>query len=242
MRVLRAASFGILVVLVTGLGFLAASAALLLDPKRGRVTHAVARAWGRAMLSIAGARLTVVGAERLRPDEPRVMVANHTSYLDIPTALVLFEGQLRIVARRTLIWLPFIGWFIHVGGHFAIDRDDPRQAKGLMDRIATRMRRHRLSALVFPEGTRSRSGRLGPMKSGAFYLPVSVGVPVQPFAILGAPEILPKGSWFPHRSGVIEVRVGEPIDAGGLTGSAGRKALADRTRAALLALGVPDGV
>ena len=240
MKVLRALSFAILAVLLTGLLFVAACAALVLDPVRGRVTHAIARAWGRAMLSVAGVRLVVEGRERLAPGTPRVLMANHTSYLDIPTMMALFDGQLRIVARRTLIWLPFIGWFIYVGGHFAIDRDDPRQAKGLMDHVAARMRRHGLSALLFPEGTRSRDGRLGALKSGAFYLPVSLGVPLQPLAVFGLHEVLPKGAWYPRRSGIVTIRVGEPIPMEGLAGSQGRKALAERTRTAFLALGLTE--
>lgn len=240
MQFLRAVSFALLSILVTGLLFVAACAGLVFDPVRGRVTHAVGRAWGRAMLSIAGVRLVVEGTERFTPATPCVLMANHTSYLDIPTFMALFDGQLRMVARRTLIWLPFIGWFIYVGGHFAIDRDDPRQAKGLMDRIASRMRRHGLSALLFPEGTRSRDGRLGPLKSGSFYLPVSLGVPVQPVALFGLHEVLPKGAWYPRRGGTVTIRVGPRIPVEGLAGSQGRKALAERTRTALLSLGLTE--
>ena len=240
MRILRATSFALLSVLVTGLLFVAACAGLVLDPVRGRVAHAVARAWGRAILAISGVTLVVQGLDRLTPSVPAVLMANHGSYLDIPVLLVAFDGQLRIVARRTLIWLPFVGWFIYLGGHFMIDRDDPRQAKGLMDRIAARMRRHGLSAVVYPEGTRSLDGRLGPLKTGAFYLPVSVGVPVQPVAIFGTHAVLPKGQWFPLRGGKVTVRVGERLAMEGLEGSPGRKALAERTRAAFLALGLEE--
>src|SRR5262245_30343468 len=231
----------VLATIATALAFVTASACLLFDPGKGRVGHFVGRWWGRALLAAAGARLVVVDGERFRPEEARVLAGNHASYLDIPAMFVAFPGQARFIARRTLIWLPFVGWYIRLGGHFSVDRDDPRQALGLMKRIGERMRRYGLSPILFPEGTRSRDGRLAPLKPGALQMAVETRAPVQPIAILGSGAILPKGSWGPRRGGTIEVRVGEPVDAEGLEGSTGRKVLAERLRAALLALGVPDG-
>src|SRR5262249_23708202 len=100
--------------------------------------------------------------------------------------------------------------------------------------------RHCLSTVLFPEGTRSRDGRLQALKPGSFQMPADTGIAVQPVAIVGSAAILPKGAWGPLRSGVVEVRVGEPIATAEYAGSAGRKALGDRVRAELLALGVPD--
>jgi 1-acyl-sn-glycerol-3-phosphate acyltransferase len=226
--------------LLSMLAFVGAAAGLLVDPLGGRLGHAVAKLWARSMLWISGARLVVVGAERWAPREPRVLVANHASYLDIPAMMCAFPGQLRIVARRNLVRIPFVGWFIALGGHFLIDRDDPRQALRLMGKIERRMRRRGLSALVFPEGTRSADGRLQPLKSGAFFVPLSLGVAVQPVAILGARDVLPKGAPFPLRSGTVEVRVGEPLAPPAGAGGPARKELADRVAAALAALGVPS--
>lgn len=242
MRVVRALKFAVFAPVFTVLAFTFASLALLLDPGRGRASHAVARGWGWAMLWAAGARLVVTHPERFRGDVARVLVANHASYLDIPALFAAFPGQLRFVARHTLIWLPFAGWYIRLAGHFSIDRDDPRQALALADRMADQMRRHGKCPLVFPEGTRSRDGRLAALKPGAFHLPVMLGAEVQPIAVLGSNAILPKGAWVPRAGGTIEVAAGVPIPTAGLEGSAGRKVLAERARAALLDLGVPDGL
>jgi 1-acyl-sn-glycerol-3-phosphate acyltransferase len=240
MLFLRALTFGLLAIVTSALGFLASAAALVFDPGRGRLTHAVARLWARGILAMSGARLVVTNPERLRPSEPRVLAPTHASYLDIPAALVAFDGQLRFVARHTLVWIPFVGWFILLGGHFAVHREDPRQALDLARRAADRMRRHRLSAVIFPEGTRSRDGRLQPVKAGALQLPLEVGVPVQPILVRGSHEIMPKGSWFPRRSGTIELVVGEPIPTEGRSGSTGRKELAAELREAWLALGARE--
>lgn len=239
LRFFRAVAFLLLAPILTGFWFVACSLGLLLDPRRGRVAHALMRLWARSMLLAAGARLVVVGRERFRPDEARVLVANHSSYLDIPALTAAFPGQSRFVARHTLFWLPFVGWYVALAGHFFIDRDDPRQAIRLMERMATRMRRHALSPVFFPEGTRSRDGRLADLKPGSFLLPVTLEAPIQPIAILGTHAILPKGAWAPQRGGVVEVRVGDAIETAGLSGSSARKSLAASTRAALLALGAP---
>src|SRR5205814_415332 len=106
----------------------------------------------------------------------------------------------------------------------------------LMEKAAARMRRRRISPLVFPEGTRSRDGHLQPLKGGAFFLPLSADVAVQPVAILGSHAILPKGAWGPRRGGTIEVRVGDPIPTAGRGGAPARKALSSEVRAALVAL------
>lgn len=242
MPLLRAFVFLLLTPILTGFCFVVCLVGLLPAPRSGRIAHASARAWARTMLWAAGARIVVTGTEHLSPDEPRVIVSNHASYLDIPAVLWAFPGQLRIIARRNLIWLPFIGWYILLAGHFFIDRDDPRQALGLMERAAARMRRHRLSALIFPEGTRSRDGRLAALKPGAFHLAGTIGVAIQPAAILGTRPILPKEQWAPRRGGVVEVRFGPAIPTAGRSGAPARRALASETRAAFLALGVPDGV
>ncbi len=102
------------------------------------------------------------------------------------------------------------------------------------------MRRPLNSApVLFPEGTRSPDGRLKDLRAGAFQLALSGGLPVQPVAILGSHRVWPKGLSYPRQCGEILVRVGEPIDVSEFKGSPGRKALAERVRAAFGELGVP---
>ena len=237
----RKLAFFLLAPLLTAVGVAIAFLVLPFSPRSGRLPHAVGRAWALALLRVAGVHLEVQGADGLSPGEPRVLVANHSSYLDIPAVLVAFPGQLRVVARKSLIWMPFLGWYLWLCGHLLIDRADPRQGLDLFAKASNRMRAHGLSVLVFPEGTRSRDGRLAALKGGAFHLAASLDVPIQPLAISGTNRIMPKGAWAPSRGGVVIVRVGEAIPTSGRTGGPARKALAVDVRTALLALGVPDG-
>jgi 1-acyl-sn-glycerol-3-phosphate acyltransferase len=234
---LRGIAFGVLAFVLTGLGWWVAFLAIGLSPRRKRFSHAVERVWAKSILAAAGARVVVTGAGRFAPREPRVLVPNHSSYLDIPAMLAAFPGPLGIVAKQALLRTPFIGWHLALAGHFFLDRSDPRQALSLMERAARHMRRDGVSALLFAEGTRSPDGRLAPLKPGSFFLPLTAEVPVQPVAIVGSHALMPKGALGPRRGGTIEVRVGAPIPTAGRAGAPARKALASEVHAALLALG-----
>jgi len=214
--------------------------ALVVTPRSGRLSHCILRVWGRGMLVLSGARWRVENAERFAPKEVRMFVANHASYLDPPTIVGVFPGQVRFVMKQELMRMPFVGWYSKLAGHFLMDRGNPREGLRLLQRAGERARRYGLSPLVFPEGTRSRDGALGPMKSGAFQLALSTGMPVQPIAILGTFDILPRNAAAPLRRGKIVIKVGEPIPVDGLKGSRGRKILAEKVRAAFLAMGVPE--
>jgi 1-acyl-sn-glycerol-3-phosphate acyltransferase len=238
---LRAGTFGVLSFLITFLGFIAATAALVVNPRSARLSNTVARIWSRAILAISGCRLRVEGVEHFRPDVPRMLVANHASWLDPAALLVAFPGELRYVLKRELLAVPFIGLFCRLGGHFIIDRSDPRAGQALLERAVSRARRHRISPLVFPEGTRTHDGRLGPLRAGSFQLALCGGFDVQPIAVLGTFAIMPRGAAFPWRRGEVVVRAAPAIPIAGLDGGIGRKVLAARVREALVSLGVPDG-
>ncbi len=223
----------------TALLFLMAAFALVFGPRRGGATHAVARLWARGLLGAAGVGVTLEGAEHLAPGEPRLLVANHASYLDPPALLAAFPGPARFVLKRELLRLPFIGWFAWFAGHFLIDRSRARSGARLLEGAARRARALGLSPIVFPEGTRSADGRLAPLKAGAFELALTAGLPVQPVALRGTFELMPRGALAPRRAGDVRVRVAPALPARADGGSAARRALAEQAAEALGALGVP---
>jgi 1-acyl-sn-glycerol-3-phosphate acyltransferase len=236
----RAVRFWIVATIGTILGWFFGSLGLLLTPRSGRASRVAERAWGRTILWGAGARLRVEGEERLRGSPARMIVANHASYLDPPALFAALPVTVRFVMKRELGRLPFLGWYVRIA-HFLLDRSDPREGAEILRRVSERARRHRLFPMLFPEGTRSTDGRLAAFRTGAFQLALAGGFDVQPVAVLGGHDVLPKHARAPLRPGTVLVRVGEVIPVAGLEGSAGRKVLSARVREALLALGVPDG-
>lgn len=236
---LRALGFWLVAVTVTLLAFCCSIVALLLDPVTHRLADWVLRAWGRALLAGSGIRLVVEGLEHTAPGTPRVLCANHGSWLDPPVLGAVSPGPLRFVLKRELIRLPFVGWHAFLTGHFLIDRTDPRAGLALLEKAVAYAQKRRVNPAVFPEGTRSRDGRLADLKGGAVQVAMAAGFDLQPVAILGSFDLMPRGAAFPRRCGTITVRFGPAIPVAGAVGGPGRRDLTARLRAALLALGVP---
>jgi 1-acyl-sn-glycerol-3-phosphate acyltransferase len=239
---LRAISFAVVGFLVTGLAFCCSVVAWILDPVGHRLADWVLRLWGRALVAGSGIHLVYEGLEHVRDGAPRVLCANHGSWLDPAVLGAASPGPVRFVLKRELIHLPFVGWHAFATGHFLIDRADPRAGLALLEKAVAYARRRRVNPAVFPEGTRSHDGLLGDLKGGAVQVAMATGFPLQPIAILGTYERMPRGAAFPRRGGEVIVRFGPPIPVEGHVGGPGRRALTQRLRAALLDLGVPGAL
>jgi 1-acyl-sn-glycerol-3-phosphate acyltransferase len=191
-----------------------------------------AREWGRKNLAANRLKVSVAGQESI-PEGPVVFVSNHVSFVDIWALVAFLPGTVRFLAKRELLHVPIFGWAMRSAGHIPIDRKN-RQAAVDACGEAGSMIRGGTSAIVFGEGTRSRTGQLLPLKKGAFVLAIQAGVPVVPVFLDGTYAVLPKGTIFLRRR-PIQMRIGEPISTTGLSYS-DRDALTARCREALVAL------
>lgn len=171
----------------------------------------VARAWARMLLRIAGAKVTVVGLEKLDPKQSYVVSPNHVSYMDTPVLLTHLPVNFRFMAKDGLFKIPFIGGHLKKAGHIAVPLDDPRAALRVLTNAGKAMKERGLSVLCFPEGGRSEDGELQPFKDGAAYLAIKGGVPIVPVAIIGIRDVLPMHSHH-MRPGKVTLRIGDPID------------------------------
>ena len=142
---------------------------------------------------------------------PAVFIGNHTSLLDPPLMISTLPCRPVFMAKRELARVPFLGWVIWLADFIFIDRGDRQAARQSLERAAERIRGGQ-SIVAFPEGTRSVDGRLLPFKKGAFALAYEAGVPIVPFAILGGPGILPRGTWR-VQGGPYRITVGTPIES-----------------------------
>ena len=111
--------------------------------------------------------------------------------------------------------LPFLGWHLRRSGHLPVDRKSPRSALHSFELAAQRVRAGS-SMVFFPEGTRSRDGRMGEFKHGAALLAIKAGVPLVPVAICGTREVLKPDSLVVH-PGKVQLVVGQPLSTEGLT-------------------------
>jgi 1-acyl-sn-glycerol-3-phosphate acyltransferase len=200
-----------MIVLVLATGVLAPVAAVvsLLVP-RSNITIHVGRLWARVLLAAAGVQVRYHHLERLRLHPACIFIANHQSMVDIWAMIRVLPAPTRFVAKRELFRIPVFGWALAASGCIPIDRRDRAEAIRSLRRAANRIRAGR-PVVLYPEGTRSRDGRLQPFKKGAFHLALAAGVPVVPVAITGSFRVLPPGS-LRVTPGPVEVWVEPPID------------------------------
>lgn len=190
----------------------------------------VGRQWIRWVLASCGIEVRAEGLEKLDPRGPYVMMSNHQSVFDVAAIVTSWPGSFRFVAKRELTWIPFFGWALAIGGHVIIDRGRRERAVKSLERAARQVR-DGTNVIIFPEGTRSPSGRLGELKSGGFHLAIQAQVPVLPISVSGSRRITPKNSLRIERGSIL-IRYGTPIPTQGL-GVDDRQQLKDRVREAI---------
>jgi 1-acyl-sn-glycerol-3-phosphate acyltransferase len=188
--------------------------------------------WSRQLLRAAGTPVEVEGLHRI-PDGPVVYASNHSSMFDIWALAATLPGSVRMVAKQELTKIPLVGRAMVTAGHVMIDRPHPRRALEAYERAAAVIKSG-VSAVVFPEGTRSRTGELLPFKNAPFGLAIAAQVPVVPLYVRNTFEIMPKGQWL-LRPRPIRIEVGDPIPTTGMTLER-RQELRDQVRAAILDL------
>jgi 1-acyl-sn-glycerol-3-phosphate acyltransferase len=165
---------------------------------------------------------------------PYVVVSNHQSFLDI-FLISNLPHEMKWIAKRELFRIPWIGWCFTMVGDIALERGDAASAQQVMDK-ARHYLDHGMHVMIFPEGTRSRDGKLLPFKAGAFKLAVDAGVPILPLAVSGSAQGMPKGGpWV--RPTKLVLRILEPVSTEAARGAKGREqvkaiaALRDTVRA-----------
>jgi 1-acyl-sn-glycerol-3-phosphate acyltransferase len=203
-----------LLILLSLLGALLAVASAPFD-RSGDTVIVLARIWSRLLLVTAAVPLRVEMAAKLDPQQPYVFMANHLSTVDIWALFVAIPAKIRFIAKKQLGEIPLFGWAMAAGRFIFIDRQNPLAARRSIDQACNRIRSGS-SVVIFPEGTRSRDGKLGPFKKGGFHMALRAGVPIVPVGIRGAHDVMPRGSLILRRGPVV-VEVGQPIDTAGLS-------------------------
>lgn len=147
------------------------------------------------------------------PRRPYIVVSNHQSFVDI-LLISHLPWEMKWLSKADFFKYPLIGWMMRMAGDVSLVRGERDSAKQAMDACRDRLSK-RVSVMIFPEGTRSRTGELQPFKNGAFRLAIETGTPILPLVVNGAYTALVKGDW---RFGVsnAEVRVLAPIETAGM--------------------------
>ena len=189
----------------------------------------------RGALWIAGVRIRVEGTENI-PAGVCIFAANHTSNSDPPAAVLAIPRRVSLLAKKEVFRVPVVATALRLASIVPVDRSDRDAAAASVERAVEYLKKG-VSFLVYPEGTRSRDGRLLPFKRGTFVMAIDAKVPVVPMSIAGAHRIMQKGELAVH-PGEVVVKFHPAVDAADYSAEQ-RGELLDRVHAAVAA-GLPE--
>jgi len=177
-------------------------------------------------------QVVVRGRENIEAGRACLFLANHQSYCDPPALFVSIPRNVRLILKKELRKLPLLGLIMEMGGFVFIDRKDRVQSVSGMKQ-AVRQLQQGFSFLIYPEGTRTRTGELGPFKRGAFVAAIEAGSRIVPASLEGVRELMPRGRLRINR-GTVRLRLLDPVNAGGYSYD-DRERLAAEVRARIAA-------
>lgn len=195
--------------------------------KSGNPSHRVASLWAWLILRTCGVEVEVEGAEHLAPGETYVLASNHQSLFDTPILFAYLPLSFRILYKKSLNRIPFLGWHLFLSGHIGVERENPTRARASLDHAADRIQTG-TSVVVFPEGTRSFDGVMKKFRKGSFRLAIKAKTPVVPLTIADSHQVMKRGrvTVYPRK---VRLTIAAPIAVEGL-GEADAASLSARVR------------
>jgi len=201
---------------------------LVLITKNENFIYSPVRLFIRAGLAMVGVRVKVSGLDQLDPNQTYIFTPNHQSLIEVPLFVAYLGRNPAYLGKKEIFKYPVFGYGIRLIGVVPVDRSNSPAAVESA-KLATENLRRGKSYVVYPEGTRSRDGRMLPFKKGAFMMALDAGVPVVPETVSGATKIMPKAQVkvFPS---TVQITVHEPISTIGYS-KENVAELVERTRA-----------
>jgi 1-acyl-sn-glycerol-3-phosphate acyltransferase len=187
--------------------------------RNGRIQHDLARLWSWLIMKTILSPVKVTGMDidkdKIDNSKPRVYAVSHASALDIPILYVNLPFQFRIVFKSELLAYPFIGWHLKRSGQVCINQQNPAASIGAV-KSALRSLRSGMPLVIFPEGGRTRDGKIQPLLPGAFFLAIKAQADIVPIALVDTFDLLPMNTYH-IKCQPLEMRVGEIIPTAGLS-------------------------
>ena len=180
-----------------------------IDPNKNISTY-ISRFWAKWMVWSTGIEYNVAGLENLQFTNQYIFISNHESALDIILGVAAIPNKIIFFAKKELFNIPVFGLAMKAAGMIKIDRQNPEIAIKSVDNALNKLVKSNFSTLIYPEGTRSDTGKLLPFKKGGFILAIKSQIPVVPITILGAGEALSKGRYSINKKKV-RIIIGHPI-------------------------------
>eukprot|EP00249_Psilotum_nudum_P008741 c21482_g1_i2 orf=234-1283(+) len=182
---------------------------MVLDKHKRKAHHLINKVW--ANITISPFYTTQIeGLDNLpEPDEPAVYVSNHQSFLDIYT-LLLLGRPFKFISKTSNFFIPIIGWSMYLTGHIPLHRMDTKSQIECFRHCLTLVKQG-VSLVFFPEGTRSKDGKMAYFKKGAFTVAVKGKLPVIPVSLIGTGKLMPNGFEYTLRPGSVKAVIHPPL-------------------------------
>jgi 1-acyl-sn-glycerol-3-phosphate acyltransferase len=174
------------------------------------------RWWSSNLLGVVDVKYRVNDPynTRIEPGKRYIIMSNHSSLYDIPLIIMTMPGSIRMLTKKELFKVPLWGKGMKAGEFIAIDRHDFDQAKKDLKSAREKMESG-IVLWIAPEGTRSRTGKLGEFKKGGVIMAIESGATIIPVGIIGSADILQPKTWDFYLGKEVKVNVGKPIEASG---------------------------
>ena len=179
--------------------------------KNGAFPHAVQVFWSRSIIRLLLVPITVTGQENIRKGQSYVFVSNHQSFLDVFAIYGWLPANFKWLMKKELRRVPFVGFACKVAGHIFVDRANPVAALHSIKEIEAELQ-NGVSTVIFPEGTRTKTGEMGRFKRGAFQVALDLHLPIIPISLTGCYEAMPRGTYYARTHSHIYMHIGKPID------------------------------
>ena len=181
------------------------------DYKKGRILGSIVKCWAKTIFKTMNINVRVIGLEKLDRNADYIFAPNHASSLDIPLILGFLPFWIVPISKIELKWIPFLGWAMQAAGHVFVDRRDHEKAMFSIAEIKNSLIKNPRSILIFPEGSRTKDGKVNQFKTGGLSIGISTKIPIVPIAINGTFESLSKHSKkFVNK--LLIINIGSPID------------------------------
>ncbi len=177
--------------------------------RSGNASHRISSLWARLLCSLNGIAVEISGLENISKDRSQIFVANHQSFFDIFALSGHLPVQIRWVAKASLFKIPFVGWSMKAAGYISVDRSDKKKAYQSFVATVDKVKQG-YSIVIFPEGTRSEDGTIGPFKKGSHLLAARAKAPMVPVTIIGTGNIIKKSSLI-IKPGPVRIIISPPV-------------------------------
>ena len=179
--------------------------------KNGKAPREVQVFWSRSVIRLLLLPIKVTGRENVNPKQSYVFVANHQSFLDVFAVYGWLPNNFKWLMKKEIRRVPFVGTACAVAGHIFVDRSNPRAALQSMEKVKKELV-DGISTVIFPEGTRTKTGEIGRFKQGAFKIAMDMELPVVPITLNGFYKAMPSGQPFANPYSHLSLHIGKPID------------------------------